>query len=138
MAELTNKQRRFVELYCGECKFNATQAAKSAGYSENTAAKIGSENLQKPEIQEAINKTMSKASEKSEVTVEWLVERLKIEAENDDERATHTGRISALSKLTDFTGGFDKNKNHTVHSGNIGLKDISEMSDDELQAELNK
>jgi len=138
MAKLTDKQRRFVELYCGECKFNATQAAKGAGYSEHTAKDIGGENLSKPTIQEAISETMAGASKKSEVTVEYLVERLKLEAEREDEGASHSARISAISKLTDFTGGFDKNKNHTVHSGKIGLKDISEMSDDELEAELNK
>lgn len=50
--KLTPKQRRFVEEYCVD--FNATQAAIRAGYSERTAYSIGSENLIKPEISEAI------------------------------------------------------------------------------------
>lgn len=46
--KLTNKQRLFVAHYL-EC-WNATEAAKRAGYSEKTAYSIGHENLKKPEI----------------------------------------------------------------------------------------
>lgn len=47
--ELTGKQKRFCEEYIFD--FNATRAAKTAGYSEDTAGAIGFENLRKPEIQ---------------------------------------------------------------------------------------
>jgi phage terminase small subunit len=47
--ELTGKQKRFCEEYIFD--FNATRAAKAAGYSEDTAGSIGHENLKKPEIQ---------------------------------------------------------------------------------------
>jgi phage terminase small subunit len=47
-AELTGKQKRFCEEYIFD--FNATRAAKVAGYSEDTAYSIGNENLKKPEI----------------------------------------------------------------------------------------
>ncbi len=47
--ELTGKQKRFCEEYIFD--FNATRAAKSAGYSEDTSGAIGHENLKKPEIQ---------------------------------------------------------------------------------------
>lgn len=46
--KLTNKQRRFCEEYVVD--WNATRAAKAAGYSEKTAYSIGQENLNKPEI----------------------------------------------------------------------------------------
>ena len=49
---LTPKQKAFADYYI-ECG-NATKAAKRAGYSEKTAAKIGSENLQKLDISEYI------------------------------------------------------------------------------------
>lgn len=49
---LTTKQRRFVEEYCA-C-FNATQSAIKAGYAERSAQEIGSENLSKPIISDAI------------------------------------------------------------------------------------
>ncbi len=47
---LTPKQYLFVEAYLGAANFNATEAAKLAGYSEKTAYSIGWENLRKPEI----------------------------------------------------------------------------------------
>lgn len=49
---LTPKQKAFADYYI-ECG-NATKAAKRAGYSAKTAAKIGSENLQKLDISEYI------------------------------------------------------------------------------------
>ena len=54
---LTAKQRRFCDEYLID--LNATQAAIRAGYSENTARAIGSENLTKPDIAEYIDKRMA-------------------------------------------------------------------------------
>lgn len=54
MAEgLTGKQTAFVNAYLGEAKFNATEAARIAGYEGNdaTLAQIGYENLRKPDIE---------------------------------------------------------------------------------------
>ena len=50
--ELTNKQQAFIDAYL-TC-WNASEAARRAGYSADTAYSIGSENLRKPEIAEAI------------------------------------------------------------------------------------
>lgn len=49
---LTNKQKVFIDEYV-KC-FNASEAARRAGYSEKTAGSIGAENLTKPEIKAAI------------------------------------------------------------------------------------
>jgi phage terminase small subunit len=49
---LTGKQVRFIDEYLVD--LNATQSAIRAGYSKKTAAKIGFETLQKPEIAKAI------------------------------------------------------------------------------------
>jgi phage terminase small subunit len=51
--ELTDLQQRFVEEYAVDC--NATQAAIRAGYSRDTARQMGSENLSKPYIREAVD-----------------------------------------------------------------------------------
>lgn len=58
MAEkkLTEKQKRFCDEYLID--LNATQAAIRAGYSAKTAGAIGTENLQKPNIKEYIEKRM--------------------------------------------------------------------------------
>jgi phage terminase small subunit len=47
--QLTGKQKKFCEEYIFD--FNASRAAREAGYSEDTAGQIGFENLKKPEIQ---------------------------------------------------------------------------------------
>lgn len=46
--DLTGKQKKFCEEYIFD--YNGTRAAKTAGYSEDTAAVIASENLRKPNI----------------------------------------------------------------------------------------
>lgn len=54
---LTPKQKAFADYYI-ECG-NASEAARRAGYSPKTAEKIGSENLQKPEISAYIQERMT-------------------------------------------------------------------------------
>lgn len=53
---MTDKQKRFCDEYL--ISLNATQAAIKAGYSENAARQIGTENLSKPAISEYIKKRM--------------------------------------------------------------------------------
>jgi phage terminase small subunit len=56
---LTDKQKLFIESYL-QC-WNATQAARDAGYSgnDNTLGSIGSENLTKPKIREHIKQRLN-------------------------------------------------------------------------------
>lgn len=49
---MTPKQRAFVKAFQGEARGNATEAARLAGYRH--PRQMGSENLSKPDIQEAI------------------------------------------------------------------------------------
>jgi len=60
---LTNKQKAFVEIYLS-C-WNATEAARLAGYSEKTARSIGSENLTKPDILTEIERRLSELTLRS-------------------------------------------------------------------------
>lgn len=55
--ELTPKQKKFCEEYIFD--FNGTRAAKTAGYSEDTAYSIAWENLRKPEIKAYIEDLQS-------------------------------------------------------------------------------
>lgn len=71
---LTDKQARFVEEYLVD--LNATQAAIRAGYSEGTAHSIGSENLGKPEIAQAIADAQKERSERTQVTQDMVVQEL--------------------------------------------------------------
>lgn len=72
--KLTDKQQRFVDEYLID--LNATQAAIRAGYSEKTAQQMGSENLSKPVIQEAIEKAQQKRSERTEVTQDYVIKTI--------------------------------------------------------------
>lgn len=81
MADLTAKQRRFVEEYLVD--LNATQAAIRSGYSEKTAYSVGHENLSKPDIATAIAEAQAKRSERTKVDADWVLLRLAAEAEAD-------------------------------------------------------
>lgn len=71
---LTPKQARFVAEYLID--LNATQAAIRAGYSKKTAGRIGGENLQKLEIQSALQKSMKRREERTEITQDKVLEEL--------------------------------------------------------------
>ena len=73
--KLTKKQRAFIKEYKANGG-NSTQAAIKAGYSEKTAYSIGSENLTKPEIKEALEKHEQKLQEKYEYTVDKMIQEL--------------------------------------------------------------
>ena len=75
MEKLTDKQKRFCEEYIID--LNATQAAIRAGYSEKTARQTASENLSKPDIQDYISELKNKVSERLNLSVDWVVNRLK-------------------------------------------------------------
>lgn len=61
--KLTTKQQLFISEYLID--FNATRAAKAAGYSEDTANVIGCENLTKPNIKVEIEKQVNNMMEAS-------------------------------------------------------------------------
>ena len=54
---MTDKQRRFIGEYCVD--FNATRAAKEAGYSENSARQIASQLLSNHDIRKAISERLA-------------------------------------------------------------------------------
>ena len=72
MAELTDKQRKFCEEYLID--LNATQAAIRAGYSENSANEIASQNLAKLNIQEYLSKRQKELSEATGITQKKVIE----------------------------------------------------------------
>ena len=114
MAKMTAKQQAFCEHYVAN-GFNALQAAISAGYSEKTAGEMGYENLNKPHIAEYIAKFKEKASNRALVTVEDVVNGLLHEARGLGEDTSTSARVAAYKALSDYTGGFDSNKNHNVN-----------------------
>ena len=63
MARMTNKQRLFVQEYLID--LNATQAAIRAGYKVDNAQQVGSENLSKLVVREAIDKALAERSRRT-------------------------------------------------------------------------
>lgn len=74
MAKLTLKQRRFIDAYIETG--NATEAARRAGYSEKTAGVIGTENLIKPNIRQAIQERLDKMEAAKTATPEEVMQHL--------------------------------------------------------------
>lgn len=60
---MTKKQKLFVEEYLID--LNATQAAIRAGYSPDSAQQMGSENLSKPVIKNAIDRAIAERSRRT-------------------------------------------------------------------------
>lgn len=71
---LTDKQRRFVDEYLID--LNATQAAIRAGYAQETARQIGSENLSKPDIAQAIAEAQAARAERTQITADRVLQEL--------------------------------------------------------------
>ena len=76
---MTDKQNIFVQEYL-TC-LNATEAAKKAGYSENTAYSIGQRLLKDEAVQEAIRAGMNRRTERTELTQDYVLHNIKEIAE---------------------------------------------------------
>lgn len=68
---ITDKQERFIAEYLVDG--NATRAATVAGYSERTAARIGSELLTKPLVKAALDASRKRIAAKLELTAEKVL-----------------------------------------------------------------
>ena len=121
MANLTPKQQRFVEEYLID--LNATQAAIRAGYSEKTAKSIGQENLTKPDIAKAIQEAQESLSNKTQLTVDIVVQGLLKEAQDYAEGSTQSARVSAWAHLGKYLKMFTDKVEHTGKDG--GSIDLS-------------
>lgn len=72
---LTTKQELFVSAYCSN-GYNGTKAAIEAGYSVESAGAISSENLQKPDIIDAIDRFKLSVAKRHGITVDGLLKEL--------------------------------------------------------------
>jgi phage terminase small subunit len=102
MTELTTKQERFVNEFLVD--FDASKSAVRAGYSEQSAKSIGSENLSKPYIKEAIKLQLDKLSAETFINREMILTGLLKEAMDRGERSTSAARVSAWDKLAKVSG----------------------------------
>jgi len=73
--DFTEKEKMFIKEYLID--FNATQAATRAGYSKKTACAIGSENLRKPHIQQAIAEEVNARINHLDLSRDYVLNGLK-------------------------------------------------------------
>ena len=81
--KLTDKQEKFCYEYV--LHLNATKAAINAGYSEDTARQIGSENLSKPYIQKRINEMKANLAETAGISALRVIREHETIAFNTEE-----------------------------------------------------
>lgn len=123
-ARLTDKQKRFVAEYLVD--LNATAAAKRAGYSEKTAYSMGQRLLKKVEIQKAVQNANNARQERTEITQDYVIKKLKEITDKDasdaqDSDLKYSNKIKALELLGKHLGTWEPKDD--------GPKDESEEDD---------
>lgn len=78
-----------------------------AGYSAKTAKAMAAENLTKPDIAEKVRSATQVVAAKSETDAEWVRRRLKEEADDFSEFASHSARIRAIELIAKINGQFE-------------------------------
>lgn len=93
---LTTKQKLFVEAYLGKAGFNATEAARRAGYKGNsvTLASVGYENLRIPQIARQIEIRLQEAAMSADEVLNHLAEI----ARRDEADAARLKALELLGK----------------------------------------
>jgi len=112
LPKLTPKQARFVHEYLAD--LNATQAAIRAGYKEKNAYQVGSENLRKPQIQQALQEAREAREKASMITAEWVLKEISKIAENEEEAARD--RLKALELIGKHLGMWEKRQDEDAQS----------------------
>ena len=122
--KLTPKQKAFVREY-KKNGGNGTQAAISAGYSEDSARAISCENLTKPYIQEALKQEEKKLQEKYEYTIDDMVRELDDVKMKADAEQNRQAQIKAIELKGKAFGLFvDKVENNIINTTPIDIKII--------------
>ena len=106
---LNDRQKMFCMMYVGECKFNATESAKKAGYSEETATEQSSRLLTNVNIQSYIETLKKDLGLRIGITAEMIAKEL---------------ADIAFSKIDDFVGTGNQVKDVTTISKTNVVKSI--------------
>ena len=102
--ELTEKQKQFAVEYLVD--FNATAAAKRAGYSAKTASAAASRLLTNVKVQQLIKQEQDKLFERTEIKVEDILENIACIAfydVNDYIQLSGDGNIMSLKDISSLT-----------------------------------
>tara|TARA_R100000773_G_scaffold6866_2_gene7030 strand:+ start:2523 stop:2897 length:375 start_codon:yes stop_codon:yes gene_type:complete len=113
---------------------NGAEAARNAGYSENTAKQMARENLTKPYLVAAIEAKRSELMKDTEDKVQWLINRLEAEATSQDNN--EATRVRSLELLLKVHGGFAPEKTEVTSFDGTFLADLDEEAT-EVPNEIN-
>ena len=118
---LSGKQLLFCKEYIID--YNATRAAKAAGYSEKTAYEIGSRTLKSVEVKNEIARLTKDRSQRLEISADLVLQELALIAfalkPGDFLRKTGfdielKDKIKALENLGRATGAFNKDESQST------------------------
>lgn len=137
MRKLNPQQELFVEAFCSSPTFNATQAAKDAGYSETSAHIRGPKLLQNPRVQKAIDKRLEKRKTAFWLKENTVLEKLWEEATRTAGNASHAARINALVWLGKHIGMW-REKVEETEEAKITYNVINYSDGGELKGKVNK
>jgi phage terminase small subunit len=140
--KLTEKQKRFADYYIETG--NATESAKRAGYSENTATVMGYENLTKPYIKQYIEERLALkdndriASQEEILTYLTSVMRGEVTEEVPVQSKKGVVLVDAKAGVRDRTKAAELlGKRYVLWTdrkeidGNIGVTIVDDLDDDE-------
>ena len=118
-SKLTAKQEAFCTEYMID--LNATQAAIRAGYSEDSAKQIASQNLSKHDVAERIVELKAERATRTLVTADYVLEGL-LEVHrrcmtDDPDKMEHSGANKSLELLGKHLGMFIERKEITGFDG---------------------
>jgi phage terminase small subunit len=118
MAELTDKQKRFVQEYMKDSC--ASRAAVRAGYSERAASEIGYQLLQKTSVLEAIQSLQDEIQQQLRVGffLDAMTARKVLRDILDNPKSTDRDKIAAAKDLLDRAGFKPAEKRELSGSGN--------------------
>jgi len=123
---LTIKQERFIDHYIETG--NGAEAARQAGYSEQTARAIACENLTKPYMQSAIARRRNELMQDTGDKITRFLSML--EAEATDKDNSDSARVRSLELLLKAAGAFVDRQETVVWEGSF-LADLDLESDEE-------
>ena len=128
---LTAKQARFVSEF--QVDLNATAAAIRSGCSPRSASVTASRWLRNANVAHAIKQAQGEASQRNELTQDWVISRLVLEADRHADDASSSTRIKALELLGKYLGipGFAtvvNNDNRTLNLNGLSVDELKALA----------
>jgi hypothetical protein len=126
---LTPRQTRFVQEYLVD--LNATSAAERAGYSDRS---IGRHLITLPHVVVEVQKALTARAQRTEVTADWVVQRLALEAARTGEGSQHSARVKALELLSRHLGVLPADQHWHTHAAPASPQTVAVATQTLLEA----